>query len=107
LFTDGAITMYVVMNRVMLKSGWEDKFEARFRKRSGEIDKVPGFVSMQVLKPESEGAPFIVLTHWQDSAAFEAWVHSEDFKQAHQNPMPKEAFSAGGGLEQFTVVVSS
>lgn len=99
--------MYVVMNRVMVNAGWEDEFEARFRKRSGEINRVPGFVSMQILKPDGEGLPFIVLTHWQDNAAFEAWIHSEDFKLAHQNPMPKEAFSSGGGLEKFNVVVSS
>lgn len=99
--------MYVVMNRVMVNSGWEDEFEARFKKRSGEINKVPGFVSMQILKPDRENCPFIVLTHWQDKPSFEAWIGSEDFKLAHQNPMPKEAFSEGGGLESFSVVVSA
>ena len=99
--------MYVVMNRVMVNSGWEDEFEARFKKRSGEINKVPGFVSMQILKPDTEGVPFIVLTHWQDNDAFNGWIQSDDFKLAHQNPMPKEAFSEGGGLEKFNVVISA
>ncbi|MDH3326549.1 MAG: antibiotic biosynthesis monooxygenase [Gammaproteobacteria bacterium] len=99
--------MYVVMNRVMVNSGWEDEFETRFKKRSGEINKVTGFVSMQILKPDAANLPFIVLTHWQDKTAFEAWVHSDDFKLAHQNPMPKEAFSEGGGLESFNVVISA
>ena len=99
--------MYVVMNRVMVNSDWADKFVERFAKRKGQIDKEPGFVSMQVLKPEESGTPFVVFTSWQDKASFKQWVNSDDFKLAHQNPMPTEAFSEGGGLETFDVVVSS
>lgn len=99
--------MYVVMNRVMVNKGWEEEFETRFKKRSGQIDKVPGFVSMQILQPDNEAQPYIVMTHWEDKSAFENWVGSEDFKLAHQNPMPQEAFSEGGGLESYRVVINS
>ena len=47
------------------------------------------------------------MTYWQDEQAFLNWVDSEDFKLAHQNPMPKEAFKSGGGLEQFEVIIST
>jgi heme-degrading monooxygenase HmoA len=47
-----------------------------------------------------------VLTTWQDKAAFEAWVGSDDFKLAHSNPMPKEAFDGEGKLEMHEVIVS-
>jgi heme-degrading monooxygenase HmoA len=33
----------------------------------------------------------VVLTTWRDKAAFEAWVGSEDFRLAHQHPLPQEA----------------
>jgi len=99
--------MYVVMNRVMVKADWAEEFEQRFNKRKGQIDKEPGFVSMEILQPESENTPFVVMTHWETKADFENWIHSEDFKIAHQNPMPKEAFNPGGGLERFNVVISS
>ena len=99
--------MFVVMNRVMVNSDWHKEFVERFKKRSGQIDKEPGFVCMQVLHPQSPEIPFVVYTSWQDEAAFQMWVKSDDFKLAHQNPMPKEAFSPGGGLETFEVVVSS
>lgn len=99
--------MYIVMNRVMVNTGWEAEFEERFKRRKGQIDKEPGFVSMQVLKPEESTTPFVVLTNWQDKAAFENWIKSDDFKLAHQNPMSKQAFGKGGGLERFEVVVSS
>jgi len=99
--------MYIVMNRVMVKNDWSDEFVERFKKRKGQIDKEPGFVSMQVLKPQNAETPYVVYTCWQDEASFQMWIKSDDFKLAHKNPMPKEAFSEGGGLEMFEVVVSS
>jgi len=99
--------MFIVANRVPVATGWEDMFEERFRQRAGQIDKQPGFVRMQVLKPVSENTPYVVLTTWQDKASFEAWVGSEDFKLAHSNPMPKDAFDGDAKLEMYDVIVQS
>lgn len=99
--------MWVVSNRVYVVESYAAQFEQRFAHRAGEIDKQPGFVSMAVMKPASEGAPWVVQTHWQDKAAFDNWVGSEDFRRSHANPMPKEAFSQPGGLEMHEVVVTS
>ena len=98
---------YVVANRVFVKQDFSQEFEQRFKSRAGQINQQPGFVLMEVLKPRSEGTPYVVLTHWESEHAFENWVGSEDFKKAHQNPMPKEAFDEGGGLEQYEVIISS
>jgi len=103
--------MYVVANRVPVAAGWEQRFEARFRARAGQIEKQPGFVRMQILRPTSEATPYVVLTTWEDEAAFHAWVGSEDFKQAHRNPLPKEAIDSDGpvpgGLESFEVIIAA
>ena len=99
--------MFIVANRVPVASGWEVKFEQRFAQRAGQIDKQPGFVRMQILKPDSENTPYIVLTTWQDKASFESWVGSEDFKLAHSNPMPQEAFDGEGKLEMHEVVIAA
>jgi heme-degrading monooxygenase HmoA len=99
--------MYIVANRVYVASGWEDEFESRFKKRAGQIDKQEGFVRMEILKPKSDDTPYTVLTTWQNEAAFKNWVGSDDFKLAHANPMPKEAFGEEGKLEQFEVIVSA
>jgi heme oxygenase (mycobilin-producing) len=98
---------YVVANRVFVKQEYAQEFELRFRNRAGQINQQAGFLRMEVLKPQSEDTPWVVLTHWQDEQAFRNWVGSEDFKLAHQNPMDKDAFLEGGGLEQYQVVVSS
>ena len=98
---------YVVANRVFVKQAYAQEFEERFQKRSGQINKQPGFLRMEVLKPCSEETPYVVLTHWEDETAFRDWVGSEDFRLAHQDPMDKEAFLEGGSLEQYEVIVAS
>lgn len=99
--------MYVVANRVPVTAGWEETFEARFRQRAGQIEQQPGFVRMEILRPVSPDTPYVVLTTWEDEAAFRAWVGGEDFKAAHRNPLPKEAFSGEGRLEQHEVIIQA
>lgn len=98
--------MFIVANRVPVAEGWEEEFEARFRKRTGQVEKQPGFVRMQILKPTTPDTPYVVLTTWENKAAFEAWVDSDDFRAAHANPMPKNAFQGQGGMEAFEVIIS-
>jgi heme-degrading monooxygenase HmoA len=99
--------MFVVTNRVFVAHGFEQEFESRFQKRAGQIENNPGFVRMEILKPISANTPYAVVTYWENQSAFDAWVQSEDFKLAHQNPMPKEAFAGEGKLERFEVIISA
>jgi heme-degrading monooxygenase HmoA len=99
--------VYVVANRVHVKAVWAEEFETRFRNRAGQIEQQAGFVRMEILKPADDDSPYVVLTRWENQAAFNAWVGSEDFRAAHRNPMPKEAFSAPGQMERHVVVLSA
>ena len=99
--------MYIVTNRVPVAPGWEDTFEERFRNRAGQVEQQPGFVRMLILKPDTPETPFVVETTWQDRTAFEAWLKSDDFKAAHRNPMPEEAFNGKGRIEAFEVIISA
>ena len=99
--------MHIVTNRVFVNSDWQDEFEQRFQSRAGKIEQQPGFCRMQILRPLSADTPYIVYTEWENEQAFKNWVGSEDFKAAHQNPMPEEAFSQKGALEQHSVIISA
>ena len=99
--------MYIVANRVPVATGWEEAFEERFRRRAGQVDQQPGFVRMQILRPVETGDPYIVLTTWDSHEAFRAWIGSEDFKAAHRDPLPKEAFNGDGKLEQHEVIIAA
>ncbi len=99
--------MFCVMNRVPVAAEWREAFEERFRQRAGQVERQAGFVRLAVLRPTSEGTPYVVQTLWQDQKAFEAWIGSEDFKQAHANPLPREAYNGEGKIESFELVVSA
>jgi len=101
--------MFVVANRIFVSPEYAEEFERRFRERAGEVEKRPGFVRLQILRPESEDTPYVVLTTWERAEDFQAWVESEDFKRAHagKRPLPAEAFSAPGKLEQYEVIIQA
>lgn len=99
--------MHVVTNRVYVHPDWSDEFENRFQKRAGQIEKQAGFKIMKILRPVSDEAPYVVHTEWESVEAFKNWIGSDDFKAAHQNPMPDEAFIQKGGLEQHTIIISA
>lgn len=99
--------MYVVTNRVPVAKAYREQFEQRFRQRAGQVDKQPGFVRMEVMRPVDDESPYLVMTLWQDEAAFRSWVDSEDFKLAHQNPLPKEAYDGQGKMERHEIVVDA
>ena len=99
--------MFIVANRVPVAAGWEERFEERFRQRAGQVENQPGFVRMQILRPADDKSPYVVLTSWESEDAFNNWVGSEDFKLAHQNPLPKEAFSGESKMEVHTIAICS
>lgn len=99
--------MYQVTNRIHVAAGWEEAFEARFRERARRIESNPGFVRMNVLRPQAQGLPYLVQTVWRDEAAFNDWLASDDFRQAHAEPLPAEAFAGESALERHSVVVSA
>jgi heme-degrading monooxygenase HmoA len=98
---------YAVANRVFVKAEYHQEFENRFRNRAGQINNQPGFLRMEILKPQSENTPYVVMTYWENEQVFRNWVGSDDFKLAHSSPMPAEAFSDGGGIEQYEVIITS
>jgi len=63
--------MYVVTNRVTVAPEWREKFEERFHQRAGQVDKQPGFIRMDIMRPISEETPYLVVTVWEDRLAFD------------------------------------
>jgi heme-degrading monooxygenase HmoA len=101
--------MITVANRIYVTPEYTEAFEARFRERAGLVDKMPGFVSNQVLRPVNEGEPYVVFTLWRSRADFVNWVRSDEFTKGHarSGSLPKEAFSAPNVLEVHEVLQDS
>ena len=108
--------MIVVSNRIPVAAGHEAAFEERFRGRAGLVERHPGFIRMEILRPkpvEVHGKPlggseyYVVLTYWDSEAAFVRWTDSDDFRHAHANRPPKEMFAGPNVFEMHEVIQSA
>ncbi len=96
--------MVIVMNRIPVAEGREQDFEQTFIGRDRAVDKMQGFIDMQVLRP-TEGRTYVVLTRWQSHEAFKAWTSSEAFVAAHRKQTPGLA-EGRPSLEVYEVFTS-
>lgn len=101
--------MITVANRIFVKPEFAAAFEERFRQRAGLVDRMPGFISNQVLRPVNPGDPYVVLTWWESRDAFEVWTRSDEFREGHarSGTLPREAFAGANQLELHEVFLDS
>ena len=98
--------MLVVSNRIQVSRGFEKGFEERFVGRAGLVDKMPGFIRFEILRPIKSDY-YIVLTHWQDEASFRRWTDSKEFQEAHSNRPRAEIFAGPNVFEMHEVIQHS
>ncbi|HEX8176244.1 MAG TPA: antibiotic biosynthesis monooxygenase [Pyrinomonadaceae bacterium] len=103
------IVMITVANRIYVKDEYRERFEQRFRERAKLVDKMPGFISNQVLRPVNEGDPYVVFTVWRSREDFLNWVRSDEFVKGHSQSgtLPKDAFPKANVLEMHEVLQDS
>ncbi|MBB6672741.1 antibiotic biosynthesis monooxygenase [Cohnella nanjingensis] len=104
--------MIVATNTIKIQSGHVDAVAERFKNPKG-VHQAPGFVRMELLKSQEEGYDELkVCTTWESREAFDAWVNSDAFKQAHARPSgaqggahPGSAGQPGGTAPQGSSVM--
>ena len=79
--------MYVAINRLRVPTEYAEHLERAFSHSSASMSAVPGFRAFKFLKNE-QGGEYLVVTEWDDRAAFEAWTQSEAFARAHAETNP-------------------
>lgn len=101
--------MITVANRIYVNPEYAEAFEERFRNRAHLVDKMPGFIMNQLLRPTRPGDPYIVLTYWERYEDFKAWTTSEAFREGHarSGTLPKAAFDQANRLEIHQVILDS
>ena len=98
---------YVVANRIPVTPEFAERFEESFRNREGKVENHPGFVRMEVLRPEDPEGVYVVLTHWRLKDDFVAWMRSDDFRKGHAHPLPPEACRGKSEIETHEVLIST
>ncbi|WP_026911241.1 antibiotic biosynthesis monooxygenase family protein [Patulibacter minatonensis] len=86
------------------------ELEKRFAQRASEVEKRPGFLGFELLRPTEGETRYFVYTRWESEEDFQAWVSSESFTRGHAQAAadrgaPKPV-SHGASLLGFDVVLS-
>ena len=84
----------VKINAIEVPEGRGAELEARFSARAGEVEKMPGFESFELLRPVEGETRYFVYTRWESEEAFQAWLNSDAFTKGHAGP---PAGASGGG----------
>lgn len=74
---------FVAINALTVPPEKQETIEQRFAARAGEVDRMDGFESFELLRPVSGQDSYLVYTRWRDEEAFQAWVESQEFQKGH------------------------
>ena len=80
-------------------------FEASWSKRAGQVDSMPGFRGMEVLRKGDEPGAYIVLTRWESREDFERWASSPQFGAGHAHS--GDSGAEGAGVTFYDIVPSA
>lgn len=95
----------VKINAIRVPEGAGPQLEARFAKRAGEVDQMPGFEHFELLRPTEGDDRYFVYTRWKSEEAFQAWVQSRQFGESHAKPEGAgKPVAHGADLLAFEVV---
>ncbi|PCI70209.1 MAG: antibiotic biosynthesis monooxygenase [Piscirickettsiaceae bacterium] len=100
--------MFIAMNRFKVTLGKESDFEDVWRQRESRLSDVPGFNTFNLLRGPALDDHTLFASHtvWEDKAAFDAWTHSDAFKQVHaQAGQTKGLYLGHPNFEGFEVVL--
>ncbi|MCI0635040.1 MAG: antibiotic biosynthesis monooxygenase [Actinobacteria bacterium] len=98
----------VKINAIEVPEGRGPELEARFAKRAGEVENMPGFESFELLRPVSGDDRYFVYTRWETEEAFQAWVNSKEFVRGHAQAAKdrgEQPVAHGSALLAFEVVL--
>jgi heme-degrading monooxygenase HmoA len=90
---------FVAVNHIKVRPEYRARFEELFSTRARAIDTMPGFHHMEVLKPSSDEAAYLVVSHWDDEPSFRAWVGSPEFIEGHKRGFADLAEAKARGEE--------
>lgn len=97
--------MYVVMNRIEVDAERAEVFEQHFSaSMSGTLGSVPGLVRSTLMRPTTDGAPYIAQIVFDSEESFKGWLHSEAFRAAHGHGPGGDGQGGGPNVDAYEVV---
>jgi len=75
--------VFVFISHLTVPREDQEALEAHFRERSGLVDAFPGFLYLQLLRPQAGSATHTFLTAWETRDAFRAYMTSAEHAASH------------------------
>ncbi|HEX6751338.1 MAG TPA: antibiotic biosynthesis monooxygenase [Longimicrobium sp.] len=75
--------MFVFISHLSVPEGDHEALERHFRERSRLVDGFPGFLYLQLMRPQAGGATHTFLTAWESRDAFRAYMSSPEHAASH------------------------
>jgi|SRR3954467_663464 heme-degrading monooxygenase HmoA len=91
--------MYVSMSRLRVAADQSDALIAAFRRRAHLVEGAEGFVDLQVWRSDRDPEEVVMVSRWEDRAAFTAYMRSAEHRISHDRIEP--ALQAAIRLERL------
>lgn len=75
--------MFVFISHLTVPEADHAELERHFRERSGLVDDFPGFLYLQLLRPQAGEATHTFLTAWENREAFRDYMRSREHAVSH------------------------
>jgi heme-degrading monooxygenase HmoA len=99
--------MFVFISHLDVPEADQASLERHFRDRSRLVDSFPGFLYLQLLRPQAGDAAFSFLTAWESREAFSRYMRSQEHAISHSRE-PGEIMARTSVLhEAFEVLMDS
>lgn len=90
---------FVAVNYIDCKPEYIPRFEELFSSRAKQIDTMPGFIEMEVLRPRKDGDAYLIVSHWDSEDSFKGWTKSDTFLDGHKRGFADMAKAKAEGKE--------
>jgi len=75
---------FVAINTIRCAEAYASRFEELFRTRAKAIDRLPGFIAMNVLRNQDQANEYLVVSYWESEDCFRTWLKSPEFIEGHK-----------------------
>lgn len=79
---------FMALSQFTVVPGMEDRVIEAFVQRPHLVDSAPGFVRMEVFRPETAPQEFWLMTWWKDMASYQNWHNGDHYHASHAH-MPQ------------------
>lgn len=99
--------MFIFISHLDVPESDRETLERHFRERSHLVDGFPGFLYLQLLRPQAGTASHTFLTAWESRDAFRAYMRSREHAISHAREPGEIMGRTGVRHEAFEVLIDS